>query len=67
MDLSLACSISLGAASIKLSRRAIEDCQANPKLLVGVTGADRYMQGGRAMTKDDYMKRRRAFNKKYGV
>jgi hypothetical protein len=41
--------------------------KANPRLLIGVTGADCYLRGGRQVTKADYLKRRRAFNKKYGV
>lgn len=41
--------------------------KANPKLFIGVIAANSYMQGGCPMTKADSLKRRRAFNKKYGV
>jgi hypothetical protein len=40
--------------------------KANPKLLIGVTGSNCYLAGGRRVTKAAYLKRRRAFNKKYG-
>jgi hypothetical protein len=40
--------------------------RANPKLLIGVTGAHCYLQAGRRVTEADYLKRRQAFNKKYG-
>jgi hypothetical protein len=39
--------------------------RANPRLFIAV--GNRYMQGGRPMTEADYLKRRRAFNKEYGV
>ena len=38
----------------------------NPKLLVGAMSADFCMLAGRRVTKDDYLKLRRSFNKKYG-
>jgi hypothetical protein len=40
---------------------------ANPKLLIGATGTNCYMQAGRRVAEEAYLKRRRAFNKKYGV
>jgi hypothetical protein len=40
--------------------------RANPKLLIGVTAANCYLQAGRRVTEADYLKRRQALNKKYG-
>jgi hypothetical protein len=41
--------------------------KANPKLFIGLIAANRYFQNGRPMTNADYLKHRRAFNKRYGV
>jgi hypothetical protein len=41
--------------------------KVNPKLFIGLIAADRYVQNGRPMTNADYLKRRRAVNKRYGV
>jgi hypothetical protein len=40
---------------------------ANQKLLIGHTDSGCFMRAGRPVTKEEYLKRRRAFNKKYGV
>jgi hypothetical protein len=40
--------------------------KANPRLFIGLNACDYYIQGSRRMTKADYLRRRRAFNKKYG-
>jgi hypothetical protein len=39
---------------------------ANQKLVIAA-GTNCYMQAGRRVAKEDYLKRRRAFNKKYGL
>jgi hypothetical protein len=41
--------------------------KAKPELFIGMNAADYFIQGGRRMTKADYLKRRRAFNRKYGI
>ena len=40
---------------------------ANQKLLIGHTNSNCFMRAGHRVTAEDYLKRRRAFNKKYGV
>jgi hypothetical protein len=41
--------------------------KANPGLFIGINAADYFIQGSRRMTKADYLKRRRAFNRKYRI